>query len=91
MNEAELHEITALVNDGAKTTITLKGSFKYKHYAAVEQHGDDLLTIRAEVCLMSRNIIYRGDPETSAKNQFGAHIMLHSPGDESVVGRIENL
>lgn len=40
---------------------------------------------------MSRNIVYRGDPETSAKNKFGAHIMLHSPGDETVVGRIENL
>ena len=40
---------------------------------------------------MTRNIVYRGDPETSAKNKFGAHIMLHSPGDESVIGRIENL
>lgn len=40
---------------------------------------------------MSRNIVFRGDPETSAKNKFGAHIMLHSPGDETVVGRIENL
>lgn len=61
------------------------------HYAAVETHGADTLTVRAEVCLMSRNIVYRGDPETSPKNKFGAHIMLHSPGDESVIGRIENL
>ena len=40
---------------------------------------------------MSRNVIYRGDPETSPVNEFGAHIMLHSPGDESTIGRIENL
>ena len=40
---------------------------------------------------MSHNIVYRGDPETSAKNKFGAHIMIHSPGDETSVGRIENV
>ena len=40
---------------------------------------------------MSRNIIFRGDPETTPETQFGAHIMLHSPGDETVIGRIENL
>lgn len=45
--------------------------------------------MRAEVGLLTRNVIYRGDPETSSKNQFGAHIMLHSHGDESLTGRIE--
>ena len=54
-------------------------------------YGNDKLEMRAEVCLMSRNIVYRGDPEISVKTQFGAMIMLHSPGDETVVGRIENL
>ena len=78
------------VVDG-KSTLTLDTTFKNKHYAGAEQYGTDTLTMRAEVCLMSRNIVYRGDPETSPKNQFGAHIMLHSPGDETVVGRIENL
>ena len=57
---------------GGKSTITIDGTFSHRHYAAVEQHGADTLTIRAEVCLMSRNIVFRGDPETSAKNQFGA-------------------
>ena len=47
--------------------------------------------MRAEVGLLSRNVVFRGDPETSALNQFGAHIMLHSKGDESVIGRIENI
>ena len=46
--------------------------------------------MRAEVGLLSRNVVYRGDPETSRTNLYGAHIMLHSPGDETVVGRIEN-
>ena len=42
-----------------------------------------------EVALLTRNVIYRGDPETSSINQYGAHIMIHSPGDESSIGRIE--
>jgi len=45
--------------------------------------------MRAEVGLLTRNVIFRGDSETSGLNKFGAHIMMHSPGDESVIGRIE--
>lgn len=45
--------------------------------------------MRAEVGLLTRNVVYRGDPLTSAPNQYGAHIMLHSHGDESLTGRIE--
>jgi hypothetical protein len=45
--------------------------------------------MRAEVGLLTRNVVFRGDPETSFALQFGAHIMLHSMGDESLIGRIE--
>jgi hypothetical protein len=45
--------------------------------------------MQAEVGLLTRNVKFRGDPETSAKNLYGAHIMIHSPGDESSIGRIE--
>jgi hypothetical protein len=44
--------------------------------------------MRAEVGLLTRNVKYQGDPETSPKNQYGAHIMLHYPADESCIGRI---
>ena len=73
--------------------MTVSKAFSNTHHAGVEILGDigDTLTIRAEVALMSRNIVYRGDPATSAKNKFGAHIMLASPGDETSVGRIENV
>ena len=47
------------------------------------------MPMSCEVGLLSRNVIYRGDPETSSTNQYGAHIMIHSPGDESAIGRIE--
>jgi hypothetical protein len=40
----------------------------YKHFAGVQYFGSDFIEMRAEVGLLSRNVIYRGDPETSALN-----------------------
>jgi len=45
--------------------------------------------MQAEVGLLTRNIVFRGDPVTSRTSKYGAYIMLHSPGDESCIGRIE--
>lgn len=44
--------------------------------------------MRAEVGLLSRNIIYQGD-ESSALKEYGAHIMMHSNGMEPFIARIE--
>jgi len=60
-----------------------------QHFAGIETFDTDTIEMRAEVGLLSRNIVYRGDPETSNANKYGAHIMIHSPGDESCIGRIE--
>ena len=92
--EAELKTITGVDNsDGTKTTLTIDSPFAYTHHAGVETLGSigDTLTVRAEVALMTRNVLYRGDQETLPRNQFGAHIMIHSPGDESSIGRISNI
>ena len=71
-DQAEFGIITGISDDGSKSTITLDTPFQYKHYAGSETYphatGSDVLTMRAEVCNMSRNIIFRGDPETSATN-----------------------
>jgi hypothetical protein len=40
------------------------------------------------VGLLSRNVLYRGDPETSPENQYGATIFLHSEGDDSLTCRL---
>ena len=45
--------------------------------------------MRAEVGLLTRNVKLRGDVETSAKNQYGANIFIHSSGDDSVIARLE--
>jgi len=41
-----------------------------------------------EVGLLTRNVLFRGDPATSIPNQYGAHIMVSSPGDDSSIGHI---
>ena len=46
--------------------------------------------MRAELGVLTHKVKFQGD-EDSQDNQYGAHIMLHSPGDESVEGRIENI
>lgn len=79
------------------SVITLKTPAQHKHYAGVTPFtasngvNPDMsktLTMRAEVALMDRNVIFKGADDDSVENQYGAHIMLHSPGDESLTGKI---
>mmetsp|Transcript_41642 Transcript_41642/g.63596 ORF Transcript_41642/g.63596 Transcript_41642/m.63596 type:complete len:95 (+) Transcript_41642:5298-5582(+) len=44
--------------------------------------------MRAEVGLLTRTVKFRGDPETSGKNQYGAIIFMHSLGDDSLIARL---
>lgn len=45
--------------------------------------------MRAEVGLLTRNILVQGDPETSLVNQYGAHMIVHADGSETTIARIE--
>lgn len=47
--------------------------------------------MRAEVGVLSRNVIFRGDPETSPETEYGATIFMHSPGDDSLTFRARNI
>ena len=90
MNEAELHEIAAIdISSGTTSVITTVDNLSYKHYGEIETYGTEEIDLRGEVGMMTRSIVYRGDPEVSQSAKFGAHIMLHSPGDESAIGKIE--
>jgi hypothetical protein len=42
----------------------------FKHFAGIQTFGSagDFIEMRAEVGLLSRNVVFRGDPETSALN-----------------------
>jgi hypothetical protein len=83
--QAETRYITAV--DGA--VLSFDEPLKYPHISVAPEYGGVEFQMRAEVGLLTRNIVYRGDPETSSNNLYGAHIMIHSPGDESSIGRIE--
>jgi len=67
--EAEKRTITAIDNsDPNRPVLTLDKSLEFKHFGELETHGTDTIDMRAEVGLISRNVVYRGDPETSVAN-----------------------
>ena len=87
---AEKRTITGVAGTLINPVLSFAEPLMYKHFAATETYGADTIDMRAEVGLLTRNVVFRGDPQTSAANRYGAHIMMASPGDESVRGRIEN-
>ena len=44
--------------------------------------------MRAEVGLLTRNVIFEGD-ETSVKNVYGAHLMLHGASTSARIRHAE--
>lgn len=56
-----------------------------------QAYGNTTIDMRAEVALLSRNVVFRGDPASSSLNQYGATIFLHSVGDNSLVARLNNI
>lgn len=90
--EAEKRTIIHVDNTNPdKPVLTLDKPLEHKHFAMIQTYGDDFIDMRAEVGLLSRSVRFRGDPETSAPNQYGATIFLHSQGDDSLTARLENI
>jgi hypothetical protein len=100
--EAETAVIRQVVSGGR--TLVLDKPLKFRHIAETislprqgvpNGHGASDWTsvdLRAEVSLLSRNLVIQGDEEWSGGwTMFGATVMLHSPGDESLIGRIEDV
>ena len=95
MGDAELLTIDSITHYADHLFITIVENLKATHYGEIETYvgktREETIDLRGEIALMSRTIIYRGDPETSPTNKFGAHILVHSPGDETSIGRISNV
>lgn len=51
-----------------KPVITIDKPFVYKHFAMTQTYGNETIDMRAEVALLSRNVVVRGDPTSSALN-----------------------
>ena len=58
-------------------------------------HSDDgsvhEVGYRASVGLLTRNVVVTGDYEVSRREQFGVQVVLHSRGDNSLIGRLSNV
>jgi len=96
LDHAETFKITGVDNSGTKTVLTLNTTAAYKHYSGSKTYtgsngvNPDMtktLEMRAEVGLLTRNVVFKGADDDSVAYQYGAHIMMHSHGDDSVIGR----
>ena len=67
-------------------TLILDAPLTYQHYSAEEKYDSYTLPMRAEVALLTRNIVFQGSIEDDTIiEKYGAHLMMHMPG---VIGRI---
>ena len=69
--EAERVTITAVADE----RITFEPALQYPHYGEVQYYGGRAVDERAEVGLLTRNILIEG-PETAAAERYGAHGMV---------------
>lgn len=91
--EGEKRTISAIDRtDPDKPILTFTDPLTYRHFAAIEEYGEgdslESIDMRAEIGLLTRNVVFRGDPETSLANEYGANMFLHSEGDDSLIGRL---
>jgi hypothetical protein len=105
-----LHEIrvcSSYTDSGAPTNCSLRDSLTWPHLGEIRYFDGRLLEFRAEVALLSRNIVVQGDSDDTlcpnadvaedgetrlSCNQYGTGgLFFHSPGHESLIGRISNI
>lgn len=67
------------------TTLTLKTGLKHSHWGVLQTYAGKTLDERAEVGLLSRNIVIQGD-SASLVSQFGGHVLATSGGVLHVEG-----
>ncbi len=71
MNEYDVATIAAI----SGSTVSLTQPLKYKHLGAVRMAGPVAVDVRAEVGLLSHNIVIQGD-EASTTSKIGGHAMF---------------
>ena len=80
ISDVSTETITYDGSDISVTRITVEMPFNYGHESHIETLSDgEKIYMRAEVGLLTRNVVFQGD-EDSARLQFGGHIMMHSSG-----------
>jgi hypothetical protein len=93
--EGERRFITNVDNTNPdKPILTLHEPLEFRHYAEDYEVGTqeprEFISMRAEVGVLSRNVVYRG-AEDSLETEYGATIFMHSPGDDSLTFRASDV
>jgi cell surface hyaluronidase len=81
-NQAEEVVITAVSGN----TVSISPALKHQHFGQAQTFGGKRLESRAEVALLNRNIVIRGD-DTSSSTGFGGHIMVM----DTSLAKLENV
>ncbi|MEO8451535.1 MAG: G8 domain-containing protein [Gemmatimonadota bacterium] len=75
----------AVVASASGTTVTLQAALRYSHYGDLQTFAGRQLDERAEVGLLTRNVVVRGD-SASLTGGFGGHILVMQGGVAHIEG-----
>lgn len=81
--EVVVHSV--LLEIDGDSVILLKRPTRFKHASSVDEVGGEVMDLRVEVGLLSRNVVIQGDP-SSLTSTFGGHTIAKAGGEY----RIEN-
>ena len=88
-DEAEKVTVAGVRNGGYD--IDLVAPLRFTHLGETRLVGGTAVELRAEVGLLTRNVRVQGDETSDAPNLYGATIMMHSVGHESLTARFSNI
>lgn len=77
----------AVVSSVDGTTVHLDRALKHSHWGELQTIAGHALDERAEVALLTRNVVIQGD-STSSAHGYGAHVMIH-PGSSAHIEGVE--
>ncbi len=80
-DEAEVRGITSV----SGSVVTLDSPLEHRHWGTLQSYGGQTLDLRAEVGLLSRNIVIQGDAASDIDG-FGGHIMAMAGSTVRVAG-----
>jgi cell migration-inducing and hyaluronan-binding protein len=75
----------AVVKEVAGRTVTLEQPLRYRHWGELQTVAGRTLDERAEVGLLSRNVVFRGD-EACAASGYCAHVIAFQGGTMRIEG-----
>ena len=105
VNIGDIRICSEYTDNGIPTNCSRSETLQWPHLGETRTIEGRTLEFRAEVGLLSRNIVIEGDYDERicpladladdgitrlSCNQFGGQIFLHSPGHESLVARLSN-